>query len=155
MGTRATTLIALRQLCATYGSFDMDLMDFTASAQRCPTTSRQISMVVSFYSRFHTDGTSGIDVLAQGASKKPASRKICFGFYVPPPSIVGVHISHLQACRVPVLDTKASWFPLLKSTLVRFKPAASKANPNVFVGVCQGHGAIPVVSQKWDMRSVV
>ena len=50
------------KLWITWKGFDMDLMASTASAQRPPTTSGLTSEALPFYSRFHTDGTSGIDV---------------------------------------------------------------------------------------------
>ena len=138
-----------------WGSFDMDLMASTASAQRPPTTSRQTSKTLFFYSRYHTDGTSGIDVLAQDVGKIPDSGKPCFDFCFPSPSMVGVHISHIQACCaravIIVPDSKPPWFPVLRSALVRTKMVATKADPKVLFRIRHSRGTIPVVFQKWGM----
>ena len=119
----------------------MDLMASTASAQRPPTTSRQTSKTLPFYSRYHTDGTSGIDVLAQDVSKKPDPGKPCFGFCLTPLDGGGAYLPH------PSPDRKATRFPLLWSALVRTQMVETKADPNVFFKVHHSRGTIPVVFQ--------
>ena len=96
--------------------------------------------------------------MAQDVSKIPDSGIPYFGFCFPPSSVVWVLISYIQACCaraiIIVPDTKAPWFPLLRSALVRTKTVATKANPNVFFRVNHSRGTIPVVFQKWGMIAV-
>ena len=87
------------KLRITWGGFGMDLMASTASAQHPPATLRQTSKILPLYSRYHTDGTPGIDVLPQDVSKIPDSGKPCFGFCFPPPAWSGEN----PACSVPAL----------------------------------------------------
>ena len=93
----------------------MELMASTTSAQRPPTTSRQTSKTPLFYSRYHTEGISGIDVWRRTLAKYRTPENLA-SVSVLPPSMVGVLISHIQVCCaravIIVPDTKASWFPL-------------------------------------------
>ena len=96
--------------------------------------------------------------MVQDVSKIPDTGKPCFGFSFPSPSMVGVFVPLIPACRARavliVSDIKAPWFSLLMSALVRTKTAASKADPDVFFRVRHSHGRTVVVSQKWGMRAV-
>ena len=43
-----------------------------------------------FYSRYHIDGTAGVDVLGQDVSHMPGPASACFGFCFPPPQMIAV-----------------------------------------------------------------
>ena len=63
----------------------MDLMASSVSAQCPPARRGESRKGLPFYSRFKTEGTSGVDVSAQNVSKLPGSEQPCFGFCSPPP----------------------------------------------------------------------
>lgn len=81
----------------------MDLVAFTASAQRPPAANERLGRALPFYTRFHTDGTLGVNVLAQGIRTIPDSGIPCFGFSFPYPSMIGALIIHLQTCHACVI----------------------------------------------------
>ena len=62
------------------------------------------------------------------------------------------HNSERAVIIVP--NTKAPWFLLLRSALVRTKTLETKADSNVFFRVHHSRGTIPVVFQKWGMIAV-
>ena len=154
MGTRAPTTILLRQIVDNMGRLRHGPDGFHGISSTPPHHLETNKQDPHFYSRYHTDDTPGIEVLAQDVSKIPDSGKPCFGFCF----MVGVLISHIQACCaravIIVPDTKAPWFLLLGNTLVRTKTLATKADPNVFFRIHHSRGTIPVVFQKWGMIAV-
>ena len=72
-----------------WGGFDMDLMATTASSQRPPSVGGGQGRPLPSCSRYHTAGSSGIDVLAQDVGHMPSSTDPCFGYCFPPPLMVG------------------------------------------------------------------
>ena len=78
----------------------MDLMATTASSQRPPISGGGRGEPLPFYSRHHTDGSSGIDVLAQDVGRMPSSTDPCFGYCPPPPpQMVEAVTARLRECR--------------------------------------------------------
>ena len=146
------------ELWVAWGGFDMDLMASTASAQRPPSPQGMSGQALPFYSRFHTKGTAGVDVFTQDVGRMPDKESPCFGFCFPPPSMVGILVSHLQACHARAVlivpDTRASWFPLMARATIRWRSVAAKGDPNIFFRMHHQHGPVPFVFHKWGMRAV-
>lgn len=73
-------------------------------------------------------------------------------------STVGVLISYLLACPARAVlivpDTRAPWFPVMKSATVRSQSMATKADPNVFSRIHHSGGRVRVVFHKCDIRAV-
>eukprot|EP00752_Nemacystus_decipiens_P016750 g14988.t1 len=96
------------------GPFNIDLMACAASVQSSPR-----GLPLRFFSQCSCVGTAGADVLAQDVSVLPGTQGEAFGFCFPPPVMVGPVLQHLRECQAHAVllapDTKAFWFPLLKS----------------------------------------
>ena len=82
-----------------WGGFDMDLMTTTASSQRPRNFGDRWGEPLPFYSRYHTAGNSGMDVLAQDVGRMPSSTDPCFGCCFLPPLVVGFVTAYLRECR--------------------------------------------------------
>ena len=80
-----------------------------------------------FYSRHHTDGSSGIDVLAQDAGRMPSSTDPCFGYCPPPTDGWG---RHRTFTRVPCASHRRN--PSSLSLLVSIGNFARPKETNVF-----------------------
>ena len=69
----------------------------------------------------------------------PGSLQNCFGYCFPQPSLVGVVLAHIckyQARAViVVLNTRASWFPMIKEAGVRAVQIASQGADSQFFRV--------------------
>ena len=146
---------AFRSLWAVFGPFSIDLMACNASAQRSPVTGEQLP----FFSRFHCDGTSGMDMLAQDVAKMPGRGGRAFGFCFPPPLMVGHVVQHLRECRahavVVVPDIQAYWFPVLDQATARSLLVAPRGAPGVFQWPCPREGSLrPWRYPSWAMRAV-
>ena len=141
-----------------WGGFDMDLMATTASSQRSPSHGDGHGRPLPFYSRYHTAGSSGIDVLAQDVGRMPSSTDPCFGYCFPPPQMVWVVTTHLRECRaraVIIIPTaRLPWFPLVASASVRSLPVANPQESNVFFRVHHLKGESPFIFSHWGMRAV-
>lgn len=139
------------------GTFDMDLMATPASAHYRWDAGRCTGVPLPFYSRFHTQGCAGVDVLTQDVSRMPDSQMPCFGFCFPPTSMVGVVLQHLEECRaravVIVPDRKLSWFPRLASAMVRCKEISAPFGISSFFRIDHRAGRQPF-SFKWGMLAV-
>ena len=68
----------------------MDLMATGTSVQWIPCEGRDADRALPFYSRYHTAGTAGDDVLGQEVSQILGSANGCFCFCFPPPQMVAV-----------------------------------------------------------------
>lgn len=99
------------------GGGDMGLMAADTSAKCAPTGDYTPGRRLPFYSRFHTDGTGGVDELSHDVSHMPGSNQTCFGYCFPQSSLVGVVLVHLSTCEaravIVVPNTRASWFPVI------------------------------------------
>ena len=112
-------------LCAWAGEqVTMDLMATPASVHKRWVDGRCTSEDLPFYSRYHTQGCAGVDVLTQNVRFMPGSTtEECFGFCFPPTSMVGVFLQHLEECRAKALvivpDRKQYWFPRIADAATR------------------------------------
>ena len=92
----------------------MDLMATNTSAQCAPIGGGLICRRIPFYSRFHTNGTVGVDVFSHNVNHMPGSPQTCCGYCFPQRSIVGVVLAHISKCEARVVivapNTRASWF---------------------------------------------
>ena len=90
----------------------MDLMATDTSAKRAPVGGGLICRRLTFYSRFHTSGTAGVDVFSLNVNRMPGSLRKCFGYCFPQPSLVGVVLTHISKCEaravIVVPNTRAS-----------------------------------------------
>ena len=124
------------RLWVEWGGFDVDLMATGTSVQRIPGGGQDADRALPFYSRYHTDGTAGVDVLSQGVSHMPGSANACFGLCFPPLQMIAVVLQHMQGCKaravVVVPDDRQSWFPLLAAATVRAVPVAGKGGADTF-----------------------
>ena len=66
---------AFNRLWKIWGGVDMDLMATDTSAQRAPTEGGLIRRRLPFYSRFHTNGTTGVDVLSHNVIHMPGPHR--------------------------------------------------------------------------------
>ena len=81
---------AFNRLWKTWGEVDMDLMAIDTSAQRTPIGGGLIRRRLPFYSRFHTNGTAGVDIFSHNVNHMPGPLRKCFCCCLPQPSLVGV-----------------------------------------------------------------
>ena len=93
----------------------MDIMATTASSQRLPFYGGGRGELLPFYSRYHTAGSSGIDVLDVG--RMLSSTDSYFGYCFSPPEMVGLVPAHLRECRarsvIEIPAVRLSWFLLV------------------------------------------
>ena len=119
----------------------MDLIATGMSVQWIPGGGHGADRALPFYSRCHTDGTAGVDVLGQDVSHMPGSANACFGLCFPPSQMIAVVLQHMQGCKaravVVVPDDSQSWFPLLAAATVRSVPVAAKGGAGTFF--CMHH----------------
>lgn len=87
--------VEFARLWASWEGFDMDLTATTASSPRMPVGVRGAGDKLHFYSRYDTDGNSGVDVFSQDVSVMPDKSSKCFGFSFPPTTTVGVVLQHM------------------------------------------------------------
>ena len=65
----------------------MDLMATDTSTQRAPIEGGLVRRRLPFYSRFHTNGTAGIDVFSHNVNHMPGPLRKCF-FLLPPATVL-------------------------------------------------------------------
>ena len=68
----------------------MDLVATGTSVQWIPGVIHDADRALSFYSRYHTAGTAGVDVLGQDVSHMPGSANARFVLCFPSPQMVAV-----------------------------------------------------------------
>ena len=136
----------------------MDLMSTDTSVQWIPGGGQDADRPLPFYSRYHTDGTAGVDVLSQDVSHMPGSANACFGFCFPPPQTIAVVLQHIQGCEaravVVVPVDRQSWFPRLAAATVRSVPVAAKGGAGTFFRMHHQKGRVSFVFRQWGMRAV-
>ena len=100
------------------GPFSIDPMASKASAKRIPGSSHTLPL----FSQYDCPESSGVDVLAQDASRLPCTSGRAFGYCFPPPVRVGHVVKHMAECHahtvVVVADTRAYWYPLVQESMV-------------------------------------
>ena len=140
------------------GGFNMDVMATDTSAQWIPGGGQDADRALPFYSRYHSDGTAGVDVLGQDVSHMPGSANACFGFGFPQPQMIAVVLQHIQDCKarpvVVVPDDRQSWFPLLTAATVRSVPVAAKGGAAKFFRMYHQKGRLSFVFRQRGMRAV-
>ena len=101
----------------------MDLMATDTPAQRAPAGGGLLYRKLPFYSRFHTNGTVGVEVFGHNVNRMPGSLRTCFGYCFLQPSLVGVVLVHMSKCKaramIVVPNTRASWFSMIEGAEVR------------------------------------
>ena len=116
---------------------------------------RDADRALPFYSRYHTTGTAGVDVLGQDVSHMPGSANACFCF--PPPQMVAVVLQHMQGCKdrvvVVIPDDRRSYFPLLATATVRSVPVAAKGGASTFFRMHHQKGRMSFVFRQCGMRA--
>ena len=136
----------------------MDLMVTGTSVRWTPDVGRDADRALPFYSRYHTAGTTGIDVLRHNVSHMTGSANACFGFCFPPPQMVAVVLQHMQDCKargvVVVPDDRQSWFPLLAAATVRSVLVAAKGGAGTFSRMNHQKNRVSFVFWQWGMRAV-
>ena len=141
-----------------WGGFDMDLMATGTSVRRIPGGGQDADRALPLYSRYHTDGTAGVDVLGQDVSHMSGSANACFGFCFPPPQTIAVVLQHMQGCKaravVVVPDDRQAWFPLLAAATVRSVPVAAKGGAGTLFRMHHQKGGVSFVFRQWGMRAV-
>ena len=146
------------QLWKVWGGFDMNIMVTIASSQRPPNRGEGQERPQPFYSKYHTAGSSAIDVFAQDVGHMPSFTDPCFGYCFPPSLMVGIVTAHLRVCRaravIIIPAVRLSWFSLVASASVRSLPVASLQESNVFFRVHHLKGENSFVFLRWGMRTV-
>ena len=119
-----------------WGDFDMGLMVTSMSVQWIIGVGLDADRALPFYSRYHTAGTAGVDVLGQDVSHMPGSANACTGFCFPPRQMVTVVLEHMQSYKaravVVVPDNRQPWFPRLTAATVRSVPVATRGGAGTF-----------------------
>ena len=90
----------------------MNLMATDTSAQRAPIGGGLIRRRLPFYSRFHTNGTAGVDVFSYLVDNMPGPLPKWFCCCLPQPSLEGVVLTHISKYEaravIGVPNTRAS-----------------------------------------------
>ena len=136
----------------------MELMATDTSAQRAPIGGGLIRRRLPFYSRFHTNGTAGIDVFSHNVNHMPGPLRNDFCCCFPQPSLVGVVLSHISKYEaravIVVPSTRASWFPMIEGAGVRSVQIASQGEDSQYFRVHHQRGAEPYTFGRGVMRAV-
>ena len=123
---------AFGKLWEHFGPFNIDLMACAASVQRSPET----GVALPFFSRYHCEGTAGVDVFAKNLAVLPDTAVSAFGFCFPPPVLVGHIVQSLAKCHahavILVPSTKAYWFPRVQLAATRSVGVAAANESGVF-----------------------
>ena len=140
------------------GQVDMDLMATDTSAQRAPIGGGLIHQRLPFSSRFHTNGTVGVDVLSRNENHMPGPLRKCVCYCFPQPSLVVVMLAHISKCEagavVVVPNTRASWFPMIEGAGVRSVQIAPQDEDSQFFRVHHQRGVKPYTFGRGGMRAV-
>ena len=127
-------------------------------AQRASNGGGLIRRRLPFYSRFHTNGTTGVEVFSHNVNRMPGFLRKCFGYCFPQPSLVGVVLAHTSKCGaravIMVPNTRASWFPMMKGPGVCSIQITSKGEDSQFLRVHHQRGAEPYMLGRGGMRAV-
>ena len=112
-----------RFLVSIFGEFSVDLMASTENAQRSYDAETERWQRLPFFSRYHCEGTAGVDIFRQNIALTPGSTSRAFGFCFPPPLMVGPVVKYMAECKahavVVVPDAHEYWFPRLSQHTVR------------------------------------
>ena len=116
----------------------MDMMATDTSAQHAP-MGVLLYRRLPFYSRFHTNGTAGVDVISHNGNHTTGSLRTRFGYCFPQLSLVEVVLAHMSECQaravIVVPNTRASWFPMIEGAGIRSVQIAPKGEDSQFFRV--------------------
>lgn len=149
------------ELCQWAGeTITMDLMATPASVHKKWEAHGCTTEDLPFYSRYHTTGCAGVDVLTHDLRFMPGSTtQECFGFCFPPTSMVGVLLQHLEECQakavVVVPDHKQYWFPRMASATRKSRTVSICGGVSPFFRVHHQRGSERFHFKRWDMLAVV
>ena len=131
-------------------------MATTASSQRTPEGVHGAGEQLSFFSRYHTEASTGVDVSSQEVSRVPDFSRECFGF--PPPGIIGIVLRHLEEKRahadISVPDLKLQWFTRLEGATVRYLRVSEPGGASQFSRLHHQRNRLPHCFHKWGMRAL-
>ena len=106
-----------------FGEFTVDLMASSENPQEDPTTGAVKRRRLPFFSRYHCEGSAGVDFFSQNAAVTPGENTPAFGYCFPPPVMAGHVVQHLAECRshavIVVPDVREYWFPQVSCATVR------------------------------------
>lgn len=109
-----------------FGSFTVDLMASSENAQHSSGLTGTSPARLPFFSRYHCEGSAGIDVFRQNTAVTPGLNTEAFGYCFPPPVMVGPIVQHLAECRshavVLLPNVHAYWSPRVHHAAVRELP---------------------------------
>ena len=146
--------VRLKQRCfghlwEEWGGFDINLMATGTSVQWILGGGHDADRALPFYSRYHSAGTAGVDILGQDVSHMSGSANACFGFCFTPTRMVAVVLQHMQCCKaravVVVPEDRQSWFPLLAAATVRSVQEVAKVGAGTFFRVHHQKGKVSLV----------
>lgn len=149
------------ELCKWAGEqVTMDLMATPASVHKRWIAGQCTSEDLPFYSRYHTQGCAGVDVLTHNVRFMPGSdREECFGFCFPPSSMVGVFLQHLEECQARALlvvpDQKQYWFPRMASATTKSRTLSTSKGASPFFRVHHQRGSERFQFKRSDMLAVI
>ena len=106
-----------------FGKFTVDLMVFSVNAQEGPTTGASERRRLPLFSRYHCEGSAGVDFFSRNAAVTPRENTPAFGYCFKPPAMAGHVVQHLAACRAHAVivapDVRWYWFPQVSCATVR------------------------------------
>ena len=115
----------------------MDLMAKDTSAQYTPTEGGWELQKLSFYPRFDTNNTAGIEVFSHNVSHMPGSLLFLT-------TVLGGSSAGARTIVVP--KTRAAWFPMMEGAGVRSVQTTSQGASSQFFRVHHQRGAEP---ERW------
>ena len=142
-----------------WGGFNIDLIATETSPHSgpAPVAGRE-RYQLPLFSRYHTAGITGVDELSQQVGKLPSTDQECVGFGLPPPSMVGVVLSHIRKCQaravIPVPDIMRSWFPLLASATIPSEVFSRMRDEKKLFRSHPRDKTVPFNFRLWRMRAV-
>ena len=112
-----------QQLRAFFGEFTVDLMASSENAQHGQARGTSEQRRLPFFSRYHCEGSPGVDVFRHIVAVNPGGQEAAFGSCFPPPVTVGHIAQHMAECRASTVivmpDVREHWFPRVHRATVR------------------------------------
>ena len=128
------------------------------SAQRASIGGGLIRRRLPFYSRFHTNGTAGVDEFSHNVNHMPGPLRKSFCYCFSQPYFVGVVLAHISKCEaravLVVPNTRESWFPMIEGAGVRSVQITSQGEDSQFFRVHHQRGAEPYTFGQGGMQAV-
>ena len=89
-----------QQLRAFFGEFTVDLMASSENAQHGQARSTSELQRLPFISRYHCEGSAGVDVFCHNVAVDPGGQETAFGYCFPPPVMVRHIVQHLSLIHI-------------------------------------------------------